>query len=634
MISYLTCLIRLKAQKSKSSRVYASSMSNALRRQDISIQDTISSSHFGEILRNNKLNASQVSAVKYFYGEHFRYSIENLMQNPRIIISELFRIAHSKENPPCFTSPEAIYASLAEGRLTTQEIEMYFQLPKGCLRNLTIGQEVQIAIKPDWWPGEIPDSSSYWKTVRESIRYKWEEEMFERGDLDPKQLFLSICESVLSDDSYILKSGRWKKHLEEKGISKISLPDNAFDDFDSMSEYKDGAGDQQPTDVWGDRKNRKRNTMLSYRSICSSYYKYLFHEGSISDDKNLGLALLSVPAYLLSYLDKRIAITGGAGQGIDAVLRFAMSLCRREVGWLRNCGAPYSVLPENIQDEIVSAGGWDKYLDLSLERYSSYLRNQVRRNRKPIANHKGKYSAILKLDSPIEPVWNAVEVAYHDIQSIREDSIAYAKELESIILIIILATFPLRSINLSLMTCNLALNRKHIRIDAEGEVSICIPVDEMKNRHNSKALADEEEIIFPLTFDERASSYRETIIEYLKTYRPLLTSTPYMFPTMTGLQPSTTSVQNLTEAWTRKYLSSDSIYPSRIPGLPPMKPHMFRKLVATQCINDGNPEEAEIRLVDSASTVQDHYVRRNMSLRIKRLMDKRRASRQPRKPPQ
>ncbi|WP_133161918.1 hypothetical protein [Deinococcus koreensis] len=601
-------------------------MLNALKSQNISIQDAISSSHFGEILRDDKLNGSQISAVKYFYGEYFKYNIENLMQNPILVIDELYRIAHNDENIPPFASSESIYAALGEGRITTRDIETYFQLPKGCLSNLNISQGIQIAIGADWWPDEIPDSSPYWQTVRESIRYKWEGEVFERSDLDPKQLFLSICEDVISNDSYILKSGRWRKFFNEEGISKISLSDSVFYDFNHMSEYKDGIGEQQPRDGWGDRKDRKRNTLLSYRSMCSAYYKYLIHEGLIIDDKNLSLALFGVPAYLLKYIDKRIAITGGAGQGVDGVLRFALSLCRKEVGWLRNSELSYSILPEHVKDEIESVGGWDKYLDLSLERYSGYLRKQIRRNKRAITNHKEKYSTILKLDNPIEPVWNAIAVAYQDIQSLRSNPIAYARELEPIILIVILASFPLRSINLSLMTCSQALNRKHIRVDASGEISLHIPVHEMKNRRNSKALADEEEIIFPLTSDERASSYKDTIVEYLKIYRPLLTNTVYVFPTTTGLQPSTTYIQNLTEAWTKKYLSSDSIYPSRIPGLPPMKPHMFRKLIATQCINDGNPEEAEVRLVDSASTVRDHYVRNNINLRIRRLMDKRRTS--------
>ena len=70
--------------------------------------------------------------------------------------------------------------------------------------------------------------------------------------------------------------------------------------------------------------------------------------------------------------------------------------------------------------------------------------------------------------------------------------------------------------------------------------------------------------------------------------------------------------------WTSKYLASNSGFPSRIIGLPPIRAHVFRNIVATHYNNHNMPKMAAYALADSEEVVRMHYTFGNFNSEISR----------------
>lgn len=131
--------------------------------------------------------------------------------------------------------------------------------------------------------------------------------------------------------------------------------------------------------------------------------------------------------------------------------------------------------------------------------------------------------------------------------------------------------------------------------------------------------------MFPLTMDEHVKPYSEIILSYFKKHRLILTDTDAAFPTTSGGQPSRNYISDLVKEWTEKYLSDESPFSSRVPGLSSFRPHVFRKIVATEFSNRGEFDQVEIRLQDSKSMALKHYIKNNPNLMIINCIKRRRS---------
>lgn len=305
------------------------------------------------------------------------------------------------------------------------------------------------------------------------------------------------------------------------------------------------------------------------------------------------LAHLTNCNYLEQYISWRIERTEQKiNSGIILFLQIIKSVCHPVTGYLRNTP---TICKSISVDEAVWATRCDRAFEFSKEHRSALSKQQ-----EPSRNPFEPLKSLLALENPLEGIADAIQrlnAARPSTGGVKEA--IWARDR---LLLKLLASNPLRAKNLKML--KICCEKDEVILSGEdtgkiyqhrdGTWRICIPKKIFKNFAGA---AKERDYDMPVQ-----GSVGRDIEQYLKYYRPLITSTnnPYLFTSsknndtrmMYGLNRR---VENLT----RKYVW-------RCPGF---GPHGFRHIVATSILkmSPNDWQTAALVLHDREDTVRAHY---------------------------
>ena len=149
--------------------------------------------------------------------------------------------------------------------------------------------------------------------------------------------------------------------------------------------------------------------------------------------------------------------------------------------------------------------------------------------------------------------------------------------------------------------------------DSKGIWQLILPFKDFKNCKNRKIFVGcngEKAIV--LSFNKSPLKPLVPLLElYLRDYWPTIAGdSERLFPSLAGKELTVAGLGKIVRAWTREYLSEQSLRGCGIAGVLPFSIHAFRDVLATHVIKaTGSIELAADLLLDSPEIVAAHYAR-------------------------
>ena len=557
---------------------------------------------------------SQEAAVKFFYKVYMFTLIKNLdLSLPNLIkicLSGMYDRRFKGDFDIKHSSYNYVIQNLKLSSEYSRKVERLFYLPIKSLEIFQIVEKSKSEIPTSWWPiGFTRRHSKKWDYI-ESI---WISED-NNDDEEGYERFLEIFSGVEKNEHFngpICKIINYRK----ENFKPLNLSQEIKDDLENLARFKISSPDLNKSKRW--TSNHTKTINISY---IKTYYRFLISNPDKLrllenfNDSDLSLACFSSHEMIIEYAKNYFSVTGIYSSSIVSLIKMALSMLDSESGWIARNAEYRKKLPKTLRSEGKSLKAWKEHCKMTQEKLRVFFKNQVEGNVHKSVNSQERAKQILKLDSPIFAVRDGLEQSYQEILLNWEMSEDFALQVQYHLLVFMLCCFPLRAKNWSLLY-NISKNSDQSFIKKNNDGSLCINIKtkDLKNR-SSKTFKNLPEIELELSLLANKlgmSKHLDILERFAKELRPLLSKDRYFFSIRSGGKFATPLPSQITEMvykWTRKYISSTSKFSSRIPGLPPLRAHIFRNIVATHYIKHNIPKIAIYTLIDSESVVREHYV--------------------------
>lgn len=609
---------------SRSLKNYRREMKNFLMSKSIHLDWQFDVSIFKPVQNNFKFkSASQEAAVKFFYRRYMYYlctkgnlKLENLIS---ICLSGMYNYRFMEDFEIDSSSLNYVLQKLEFSPEFAIRLEKIFYLPSGFMESFSTIEVSDIKIPVDWWPKNLLHTRSVKLSHIENI---W---LSEKNGIDDKgyRRFLKIVEDV---NNGVYFSGPQQKVIEYRRnyFIKVHFSQNTMDDLKSLIEYKTS-----------DIQLSKRKKWLSEATIDKSirdikiYYRFLVSNPDNLNclksirEEDLSLAYLSSYDIILEYVRNYKKVSGIYSMGALNIVSLAISLLDCHSGWIFKNSYYRQYLPKDLRNSGKDFKSWKKYCKANSKKLK-FLRREIKGSLRKSRDSQERARQILRLESPIFAVREALEYSYEMINAEKDNTVELAIEVQYHVLIFMLLCFPLRAKNWSLMqSLDYHLDGSFIRKDDEGYFYISVKADDLKNR-TSKKFKDVNKIHLELSLlagKLGMSKHLKILERFIYELRPLISENNSLFNVKREgkfIPASPSQISVMAYRWTSKYLASNSSFPSRIIGLPPLRAHVFRNIVATHYNNHNMPKMAAYALADSEDIVRMHYTFGNFNSEISR----------------
>ena len=557
---------------------------------------------------------SQEAAIKFFYKVYMSTLIKNLdLSLPNIIkicLSGMYDHRFKEDFDINDSSYNYIIQNLKLSSEYSRKIERLFYLPVKSLEIFQIAEKSKSEIPVSWWPVGFRRKYSKRQHYIESI---WISED-NNDDEEGYERFLEIFSSVERNEHFngpICKIINYRK----ENFKSLDLSQEIKEDLENLARFKLSNPELNKSKRWTSKHTKTFN--INY---IKTYYRFLISNPDKLQllenfsDGDLSLACFSSHEMVIEYAKNYFSVTGIYSKSIVYFIKMTLSMLDLESGWIAQNAEYRKKLPKTLRPKGKSLKAWKKHCKTTQEKLRLFFKNQVEGNIHKSVNSQERAKQILKLDSPIFAVRDGLEQSYQEILLNWDVSEDFALQVQSHLLVFMLCCFPLRAKNWSLLhSISKNSDQSFIKKNSDGSLCINIKIRDLKNR-SSKTFKNLPEIELELSLlaDKLGMAKHLDLLErFAKELRPLISEDRYFFSIRSGgkfVTPLPDQISGMIYKWTGKYISSTSKFSSRIPGLPPLRAHIFRNIVATHYIKHNIPKMAVYALADSESVVREHYV--------------------------
>lgn len=557
---------------------------------------------------------SQEAAIKFFYKVY----MSNLIKNLDVNLSDIIKICLSGMYDYRFKddfdiNPSSCNYIIQNLRLSSdysRRIEKLFYLPTKSLETFQDIEKNVSEIPKSWWPVGFRKKYSkrcyYIESIWISEGNSDDEEGYER--------FLEIFNSIEKNEHFNGPICKIINYRKEK-FKFIELSQEAVDDLERLVRFKTNNLDLSRNKRWTSDYTKTFNIKQ-----IKTYYQFLISNPdklqlleNFSEDE-LSLACFSSHEMVIEYAKNYFNVTGIYSNSIVSLIKMTISMLDSESGWIAQNVEYRKKLPKPLRSKGKSLKTWKQHCKMTQEKLRVFFKNQVEGNVHKSVDSQERARQILKLDSPIFAVRDGLEQSYQEIIENWEVSEDFALQVQSHLLVFMLCCFPLRAKNWSLLH-NISRNSDQSFIKKNGDGSLCIniKVRDLKNR-SSKTFKNIPEIELQLSLIASKlgmAKHIDILERFSKELRPLLSKNRHFFSVRSRgnlVTPLPSQISDIVYKWTGRYISLTSKFSSRIPGLPPLRVHIFRNIVATHYIKHNSPRMAIYALADSEAVVREHYV--------------------------
>lgn len=623
--SHLIDSAKLSRVQSSSLRVYISKFKTFLKSQNISLDSAVELSLFHQSHLNPSTHSSQeMSIIKFFYKSYMKELIRMGSYSKRQILefclSGMWDVSEQQKVVADLENVGRFYEILTEGNVAPSRLaEIYFLPPD--FFNDSAHSSANIHTPPySWWAEDFLGATNTQR--RKEVLYIWHKGNTESETSESHADFKSAMDLVRRNQHSSGGLSRVRRYREEHPIINFKCTRKIEKELELFAFYKTGrdAHGRIPKDVWHSTETQAMFMSYVKRFFTYMYNKFINDQGlaEIDASSKITLGLLAKSEYVIDFMEEIKLAAGDYNGSCEKIHKITQMLLNKEHGWLVLNESIIEVMPD-YHNEINAMGGWQSYCRESSRKLKAYYNNRIRPLQKQTRLPKERLQHLLDQDEPLKSMYEALEVSRLDLLNRWTSTTDFAREVESHVLVYMMTCFPLRAKHWSLMTYHRSTNRNgHLRKTSNNSLELVIPVREFKNGMKSKELKGISEVKFDFSNLPFLSHQTEVIQSFLDELHPLLTNGTAVFTNCQGKEADEGRIERMVYKWTKKFISSESTYKTRVPGLPPFRPHALRAIVATHFCKQGDTNMASILLLDSEEVLKKYYVRDDINRKLSR----------------
>jgi integrase/transcriptional regulator with XRE-family HTH domain len=506
------------------------------------------------------------------------------------------------------------------------KVEEALGVPLGTLSQKAVFNKMRgvTLIPDDWWPESRSRRSPSWQYWRNKVLSRIPENLLTEPLEVLKPAFDEALQKVLRGEG----EPTFRQNFTRLRVKRYQLgfrdwPDHLAAEFLALKAYRTaprGIRTKNCGEKWGEE------TATMAQAQLENFFDFLCLPTDHPDPElrgmglrpeDLTLAWLAVQDAVESYLDFRCLRSGAYNKDTETLVGLWGALLQFESGWLWLHPELLSRLPEEQQQAVKAAGGWETYCSSVRDGLRDSLKSLQRDGLiKQTRETMLLFEPILDHPEPLTLIDHALDLHRRDLEARSRPNELFSPLLAAHwrdhTLISLLARFPLRAKQLALLS---------YREDGSGQLQkhprdgwrFMLPYSDFKNGGNKKIFVPSNlGPVLPLKFSD--SELLEQLIPLLEFYlehvRPTIVGQgDFLFPTKRGKSMRGVLHCQVT-TWTREYLSQYSSRRLGIEGVHPFGPHAFRDIVATHVIKTtGSIALAANILLDSEDVVREHYAR-------------------------
>ncbi|WP_295815540.1 hypothetical protein [uncultured Deinococcus sp.] len=606
-------------------RVYESKFKTFLSRSNISLQENVKLSLFHGVHNGYTTYTShELSIIRFYYKQILNKLVFDKNYSKKDIISlcldGMWDIDKEKKIGVQFENVTQIYELLLNGVAEACQIAEAFFLPSDFFEDSIPLPASIYTPHRSWWDEDFLGLKNVKR--RKEVKLLWQESELDPESKESFMNFKSAMDLVRRGEHSSGKLRRIWNHRRDNAELKPKFTERLIRELDDLKSYKTGRDRQgrMPKNIWRSPASQNIDIYYAERFLVYCYNHFINHFKITEEDaaSMLTIGLLSISDLVIDFIENIKAISGDYNSSCEKIYQMSRSYTNEDHGWL----TLNDYFFERIPKEYKSAGEnveWRQHCAASSKKLKAYYNNRVKPLRKPTRLSKDCIKQLLDKDEPLKYMFEALEVSRLELLSRWEPTEKFAYEAQCHIIVFMMTCFPLRCKNWSTMThYRFDSRRGHLRMPEGGFLEIVIPVRNLKNWMKNKDLDGVDEIRFEYSHPPYPLHQLEFVRRYLNELRPLITNGHILFIKSSGEAMSHWDISEKVFKWTSKYISSESRYRTRIPGLPPFRAHAIRSIVATHFSKQGDPGTAALLLLDSEAVIRKHYLHDNINSKIKR----------------
>lgn len=577
--------------------MYRSHVNKLLRRHGLTAKDDVQAKHFSYLNdhSDSDVGSSERSALTTIYRNYIIKEVEKNNLDTLGIISLCLqgRVNKDKlERLGCQLDARSLLSELRRKPKIASLVADALFIPATYIALREVNTEI-----PEDWLDEASGQLSP-KQI-EDVEHLFLAENLDSDNEIAKEVFDSIVKDVILGDYHNGSHYRIAKYKKDMNYKEYRLVGEQRKEFDLLVAYKKSFDMQLRNKSWSD------DTIGMHEKYLQRYYGYLYNIRSEDIDRDeIDMSLLTDADLIIDFLNHRKEISGSYNTFTRNFLVFVESLINLEDGWL----VKQKHYSKKIRNRSANFKDWEKHILALRDRLKTY-RKYIESLYRPTRNTKSKYKVILDNDSPIDVYMKGIEESFLELEARYSRTRVFAYEAQEFVLAMLTICFPLRSAAWAKTKFDIQMKKHGIVKNRKGEIKISIDVKHLKNKSTSKMLKNITRWEFPLSYCDLAQKYLPFIEKFFKELRPLINNTEYLFIEKNTGTISSDGIGRMISNWSEKYLSSHSVFSSKVRGLPAFRSHLIRSIVATHFAKRNQIGIAAYLLCDSEDTIRKAYVK-------------------------